>query len=155
MNWVCAFVNQDFCINVWIGPGKVPEGWILTSSCGAWLVPMSGAEDATESTRWVFYLAVSYHQLVDVDSTLPNSLPPSPELSSLQAVMESWANMWMKLFSAFLALLLYLWTLCFMRFCFSRSLIQTPLNPATHWVSKEPENNHSKKKKPKSSPLRV
>ncbi|VDL59147.1 unnamed protein product [Hymenolepis diminuta] len=69
----------------------------------------------------------------------------NPELSSLQTVMESWANMWMKLFSAFLALLLYLWTLCFMRFCFNRSLIQTPLNPATHWVAKESENNHKKK----------
>ncbi|KAL5969020.1 Serine incorporator 5, partial [Taenia solium] len=79
----------------------------------------------------------------------------NPELSSLQAVMESWANMWMKLFSAFLALLLYLWTLCFMRFCFSRSLIQTPLNPATHWVSKEPESNHGKNKKLKSPPSRV
>ncbi|VDM17741.1 unnamed protein product [Hydatigera taeniaeformis] len=74
----------------------------------------------------------------------------NPELSSLQTVMESWANMWMKLFSAFLALLLYLWTLCFMRFCFARSLIQTPLNPATHWVSKEPESNHGKRRKPKS-----
>ncbi|KAL5105807.1 Serine incorporator 3 [Taenia crassiceps] len=79
----------------------------------------------------------------------------NPELSSLQAVMESWANMWMKLFSAFLALLLYLWTLCFMRFCFSRSLIQTPLNPATHWVSKEPENNHGENENPKSRPSRV
>ncbi|EUB56975.1 Serine incorporator 5 [Echinococcus granulosus] len=79
----------------------------------------------------------------------------NPEISSLQAVMESWANMWMKLFSAFLALLLYLWTLCFMRFCFSRSLIQTPLNPATHWVAKEPENNPSQNKNKKSSPSRV
>nr|CUU97349.1 hypothetical transcript [Hymenolepis microstoma] len=69
----------------------------------------------------------------------------NPELSSYQTVMESWANMWMKLFSAFLALLLYLWTLCFMRFCFNRSLIQTPLNPATHWVAKEPEGNHKRK----------
>ncbi|VDO03509.1 unnamed protein product [Rodentolepis nana] len=69
----------------------------------------------------------------------------NPELSSHQTVMESWANMWMKLFSAFLALLLYLWTLCFMRFCFNRSLIQTPLNPATHWVAKEPESNHKGK----------
>ncbi|CDS36487.1 serine incorporator 5 [Echinococcus multilocularis] len=79
----------------------------------------------------------------------------NPELSSLQAVMESWANMWMKLFSAFLALLLYLWTLCFMRFCFSRSLIQTPLNPATHWVAKEPENNPSQNGNKKYLPSRV
>ncbi|VDN18772.1 unnamed protein product [Dibothriocephalus latus] len=59
----------------------------------------------------------------------------NPELSNIHTVLESWANMWMKLLSAWLALLLYAWTICCMRFCIGRNLIQTPLAPTVHWSS--------------------
>ena len=47
------------------------------------------------------------------------------------------ANMLVKLFSALLALILYLCSLCFMRFCFNGSLTQASLNAESQRIGKE------------------
>ncbi|BHF84584.1 Serine incorporator 5 [Sparganum proliferum] len=65
----------------------------------------------------------------------------NPELSNIHTVLESWANMWMKLLSAWLALLLYAWTIFCMRFCVGRSLIEIPLAPTVHWTDTERDDN--------------
>uniref|UniRef100_A0A0X3Q6X0 Serine incorporator 5 n=1 Tax=Schistocephalus solidus TaxID=70667 RepID=A0A0X3Q6X0_SCHSO len=65
----------------------------------------------------------------------------NPELSNIHTVLESWANMWMKLLSAWLALFLYAWTIFCMRFCIGRNLVQTPLAPTVHWSETEADEN--------------
>ncbi|VDP86768.1 unnamed protein product [Schistosoma mattheei] len=55
----------------------------------------------------------------------------SPQISRVDTLSESWANMWMKLASSWLALILYAWTIACPRLCIGRKLGAVPFTPRT------------------------
>ncbi|KAF5402155.1 Serine incorporator 5 [Paragonimus heterotremus] len=55
----------------------------------------------------------------------------NPQISRVETLSGSWANMWMKLASSWIALILYAWTIACPRFCFGRKLGDTPFTPRT------------------------
>ncbi|CAH8598110.1 unnamed protein product [Schistosoma rodhaini] len=55
----------------------------------------------------------------------------NPQISRVDTLSESWANMWMKLASSWLALILYAWTIACPRLCIGRKLGAVPFTPRT------------------------
>ncbi|KAH8872142.1 putative serine incorporator [Schistosoma japonicum] len=55
----------------------------------------------------------------------------NPQISRVDTLSESWANMWMKLASSWLALVLYAWTIACPRLCIGRKLGAVPFTPRT------------------------
>ncbi|CAH8853969.1 unnamed protein product [Trichobilharzia szidati] len=55
----------------------------------------------------------------------------NPQISRVDTLSESWANMWMKLASCWLALILYAWTIACPRLCIGRKLGAAPFTPRT------------------------
>ncbi|TPP58103.1 Serine incorporator 5 [Fasciola gigantica] len=55
----------------------------------------------------------------------------NPQISRVETLSESWATMWMKLASSWLALLLYTWTIACPRLCIGRKLGDTPFTVRT------------------------
>ncbi|KER24500.1 hypothetical protein T265_14416, partial [Opisthorchis viverrini] len=59
----------------------------------------------------------------------------NPHISGVETLSSSWANMWMKLASSWIALVLYAWTIACPRLCIGRKLGETPLTPRTPQMS--------------------
>ncbi|CAL8074120.1 unnamed protein product [Calicophoron daubneyi] len=55
----------------------------------------------------------------------------NPQISGVETLSGSWATVWMKLTSCWLALILYAWTIACPRLCIGRRLGDTPLTPRT------------------------